>query len=130
MILLDTNICIANLNGDPRVEQPMRDFSAELRLPAVVIAELRYGAAKSARREENIAKLNELLKWAPAVNFDLPAALIAGDVRAILRVAGKPTGAFDLLIAATAPRFDAILITNNIRHFEHIPNLKLDNWLR
>jgi len=130
LILLDTNICIANLNGDPRVEQPMRNFSTHLRIPAIVVAELRYGAAKSARRDENNAKLDDLLAWAPGIDFDIAAARIAGDVRAQLRAMGKPTGMFDLLIAATALRHDATLVTNNTRHFENIPNLKLDNWLR
>jgi tRNA(fMet)-specific endonuclease VapC len=58
-----------------------------------------------------------------------PQAIEFGKIQSELRKIGKPTGEFDALIAAVARSRDDILVTNNIKDFINIPNLKLDNWL-
>lgn len=129
MIFLDTNICIAHMNADPRVLEPMRRHVAELRISVIVASELRYGAAKSARREDNLHKLSELLDWLHPVALDAETAEIAGDVRAEVERAGRPIATADLFIAAAALRHGATLVTHNTRHFQHVPELKLEDWL-
>lgn len=61
--------------------------------------------------------------------FGLDAAIESGKIQSELRQIGKPTGEIDALIAAVARSRDDILVTNNIKNFENITNLRLDNWL-
>ena len=134
MIILDTNICIAYLNGTPagvvaRVSQAVNQQEV-VAVPAVVASELFYGAYKSIRVNENLERLRKFLAGVELLDFDLAAARVAGQVKSEIERLGKPTGSFDLLIAATAIRHGATLVTHNTRHFENIPNLKLDDWLR
>lgn len=60
--------------------------------------------------------------------FDEAAAVIYGDIRAYLDKQGTPIGGNDLLIAATALAGELILVTRNIREFERVPGLKLEDW--
>ncbi|GAA6618599.1 hypothetical protein NUACC26_044100 [Scytonema sp. NUACC26] len=61
--------------------------------------------------------------------FDLNAAMEFGKIQSELRQIGKPTGELDALVAAVARSRQSLLVTNNIKDFENIPNLQLDNWL-
>lgn len=63
------------------------------------------------------------------VNFDHAAATIYGDIRAKLETQGTPIGSLDTLIAAHALSLQVILITNNIKQFSCVPNLKSENWV-
>lgn len=130
MILLDTNICVAHLNGDSRVAGPMQQHANKIAVPTLVAAELFYGFEKSARAAENLPRLNQFLQAAQVVDFDLTTAEVVGRIKLHLDRIGKQTGEIDVLIAATAIRHDALLITNNQRHFENVSGIKLDNWLR
>ncbi|MGH7213197.1 MAG: type II toxin-antitoxin system VapC family toxin [Tepidisphaeraceae bacterium] len=130
MILLDTNICVAHLNGDPRVLPKMSARAAEVAVSSLVASELFYGFAKSARAAHNVPRLRYFLATVILVEFDLDCADMAGQVRLHLERAGKPSGTMDVLIAAVALRHDAVLVTDNTRHFQNVPRLKLENWLR
>lgn len=130
MILLDTNICVAHLNGDPRVRQPMQLHAGEIAIPSLVAAELFYGFEKSARAAQNLPRLKQFLQAISVVEFDLASAEIAGRTKLHLDRIGKRTGEVDILIAAVAIRHAALLITNNERHFENVPDLNIANWLR
>lgn len=63
-------------------------------------------------------------------DFTLTAALIYGDIRATLKSKGEDIGAMDCLIAASAISEKRILVTNNVKHFSRIKNLKLENWTK
>lgn len=69
------------------------------------------------------------LESSKVFNFDAEAAQAAAFVRKALRIKGKPTGHFDSLIAGHALALDATLVSNNLKHFENVPGLKLENWL-
>ncbi|WP_310889368.1 type II toxin-antitoxin system VapC family toxin [Delftia sp. UME58] len=62
--------------------------------------------------------------------WDARAANQHGQLRAYLRAQDSPIGDFDEMIAAHALALDAILVTDNVRHFERIPGLRIENWLR
>ena len=62
-------------------------------------------------------------------NFDSEAAQAAAFVRKTLRARGVPTGHFDSLIAGHALALDATLVSNNPKHFENVPGLRVENWL-
>ena len=125
--LLDTNAIIALLKG----EQP---FLAKLRthlpeafgLPAIVAHELFYGAYRSERITENLARIDGLRF--EILDFDCEDAHMAGQLRAALAKAGTPIGPYDILIAGQAKARDLILITRNTREFERIDGLSVENW--
>jgi tRNA(fMet)-specific endonuclease VapC len=129
LILLDTNICVAHLNGEPRLQVPMQRYVDELAVPTLVAAELHYGFAKSKRVAQNLPRLRQFLASFTAVGFDGESAERAGEIKLHLESIGRKTGAVDLLIGAVALRHNATLVTHNLRHFQDIPGIKLEDWL-
>lgn len=107
----------------------MAAHRSELAIPALVAAELYYGASSSVRAEENLGKLEQLWGIIPVVDFDLSAARRFGKLKADLRKRGRPTGETDAWIAAIALAHSATLVTHNTRDFEHISGLTLEDWL-
>ncbi len=63
------------------------------------------------------------------VDFDNAAAIKYGHIRSLLEKQGTPIGSLDTLIAAHAFSLQVTLVTNNIKEFARVPNLKLDNWV-
>jgi tRNA(fMet)-specific endonuclease VapC len=128
MILLDTNVVVAFLNGNELISGKIRDEIDKIALSTLVMAELDYGAKVSQKSKENIEKLYRFLDVVQIVPFDIECAKMFGTIKSKLRMIGKPTGEVDALIAATAIAHDAILATANKRHFENIEGLKLEVW--
>jgi tRNA(fMet)-specific endonuclease VapC len=128
MILLDTNVVVAFLNGDKSVLKRIRVEIDKIALSTLVVAELDYGAKVSQKSEENLEKLYRLVDIVQVVPFDIECARIFGTIKSRLRSLGKPTGEVDALIAATAMAHEAILITTNKEHFENIEGLKVEIW--
>ena len=125
MYLLDTNICIALMNGEIEARQQIRKLSIdEIGLPAIVLAELAFGAWKAGYVARSLAKLSEVIQSYKLIHFDEAAAMQYGRIRADLQRAGTPIGPNDYLIAATALALDATLITRNVREFERVPGLR------
>ncbi len=129
MILHDTNICISIINAKPpAMLQRFRDYRmGEIGLCSVVAAELAYGAAKSDSMRNRQA-LDLFLAPLAILPFEEAAFWIYGDLRADLERKGTPIGSLDTLIAAHALSLQATLVTNNLREFERVPGLQLDNW--
>ena len=133
MICLDTNAAIALLSGAAtRIRSRFEDVldgGETIAASSVVLFELWFGAAKSARREENIRKIAELVASPiDVLNFDEDDAKEAGDIRADLSRIGTPIGPYDVLIAAQARRREAVLVTANQREFARVPRLRLEDW--
>jgi tRNA(fMet)-specific endonuclease VapC len=128
MILLDTNVVVAFLNGNDLISQRIRDEIDKITLSTLVIAELDYGAKVSKKSKENLEKLYRFLDVVQIIPFDVECSKIFGTIKSKLRMIGKPTGEVDALIAATAMAHNAILATSNKKHFENIEGLKLEVW--
>ena len=130
MFLLDTNVCIAFLNGrDARVRERLLASSPDdIRLCSVVKAELLYGARGSDRVAENLRRLEQFFAPLKSLAFDDAAADWYGTIRAQLRRDGTPIGGNDLLIAAIARATDATLVTRNEGEFRRVPGLRVDVW--
>jgi tRNA(fMet)-specific endonuclease VapC len=128
MILLDTNVVVAFLNGEGSVLKRIKDEIDRIALSPLVIAELDYGAKVSHKAKENLEKLYRFVDIVQVVPFDIECAKAFGTIKSRLRSLGKPTGEVDALIAATALAHEAIFVTANKRHFENIEGLKVEVW--
>lgn len=128
--LLDTNTCVDYMNGrwPSVVARVQRSDPDDLRLSSVAVAELRYGADKSARARENHARIDQLVQDLQGLDFDLDAAAAYGRIRADLEALGQTIGPNDLLIAAQALSQGLILVTNNLREFRRVKGLRIENW--
>jgi tRNA(fMet)-specific endonuclease VapC len=130
LYLLDTNILIAALKGHPAVRARLESTPLEsLRLSAVVLGELEFGAEKSAYAERNRSRLTELTRRLPLLGLDAETAACYGRIRSHLERLGTPIGANDLWIAAQAQRHGATVVTDNLREFERVPGLGVESWL-
>jgi len=133
MICLDTNAVIAVLNDRTspvrtRIEATIK-LGHAFSISSIVLFELRYGVAKSARPERNAQRIADFLTGAIEVlPFDPADAEEAGDIRAALERAGMPIGPYDLLIAAQARRRGALLVTADRREFARVPGLMTEDW--
>ncbi|SLM31658.1 tRNA(fMet)-specific endonuclease VapC [Desulfamplus magnetovallimortis] len=128
--LLDTNTCIKYLNGTSesvrnQIEQMLPE---NIVVCSVVKAELFYGAMKSKYPERNISKQKEFLDHFISYSFDDNAAEKYGNIRAQLEKNGTPIGPNDLMISAIALSQNLILITHNVREFERVEGLVLEDW--
>jgi tRNA(fMet)-specific endonuclease VapC len=130
MFLLDTNIIIAYLKGSHVVREKILSNIEEIAVSTLVIAELYYGAKSSQQPEKNLENLSRFIEVIRIIPFDLSCAITFGDIKSKLRAMGKPTGEVDALIGATAMTHNAILVTNNLKHFENIEGLTIENWLK
>ena len=130
MYLLDTNICIYAINGRiPKVVDTFKSLPVgEIALSVVTLAELEYGASKSAHRDHNRLMLLGFASPFKVLPFEGHDAEMFGILRAHLERAGTPIGPYDLQIAAQALARNCCLVTNNVREFERIPGLKIENW--
>ncbi|MGL5192424.1 MAG: type II toxin-antitoxin system VapC family toxin [Chroococcales cyanobacterium] len=98
-------------------------------MTSIVIAELYKGVYCSQRVEQNLVTLEQFISLLSVVNFDSIAAREFGQIQGELRRMGKPTGELDAIIAAVARSRNFILVTDNLKHFQNIVDLKLENWL-
>lgn len=130
--ILDTNICIAIMKKvPPRLRIRLEGFPLEhVGVSSIVIAELWYGITQSQKQEDNEEALKDFMRYVTVLDWPAFAASAYGRIRSHLRKKGTPIGAMDLLIAAHALSLDAVLVTNNIREFKRVPNLKVENWIR
>ena len=129
-LLLDTDICIYAINRRrPEALERLRTYAVgEVGVSAITYAELRFVVENSARREQNMERLERFLLPLEVVPLDAEAGRWYGRVRTQLRREGHPIGGNDLLIAAHALSLGATLVTNNVREFERIEGLRLERW--
>jgi len=128
--LLDTNIIsdvIRNPDG-PAARHIEQVGPKEIFTSIIVAAELRYGCAKKGSRKL-LTRVEGILETIPVLPLDIPADAQYGYIRAELEAAGEPIGMNDLLIAAHAYALGLTLVTDNLREFTRIRDLKVENWL-
>jgi tRNA(fMet)-specific endonuclease VapC len=128
-----TNAVIAVLNE--RIPRATERLDAEIfrgttiLLSTIVLHELRYGVAKSARPERSEAILESFLELPLTIAaFEAEEGLHAGDIRTGLAKLGTPIASYEELIAAQGRRRGAALVTFNRREFERAPGLIVTDW--
>lgn len=129
--MLDTNICIYVMKKKP--ENVLRRFREEMDggicISSITLAELEYGMKHSSDPVKNEQALLRFLAPLSVLPFGAAAASEYGEIRAYLQSRGTPIGPLDMLIAAHARVEGMTLVTNNMREFERVPELDLENWV-
>jgi tRNA(fMet)-specific endonuclease VapC len=128
--ILDTDVCIEILRGNVRVIERRRRTPDAVATTWITACELAYGAAKSRAPETNQALVVAFLATLPILELDWAAAERFGRLKADLERAGTLLADADLLIAAIALARGAGLVTGNRRHYERIPELSIEDWIR
>jgi tRNA(fMet)-specific endonuclease VapC len=128
--LLDTNILIAISKRHPGLQPRLEGMDCNaIVLSSVVLAEIEYGIAKSAHQQRNRQVFEAITRNFAVHPFDLAAARAFGILRAELERQGRLIGPYDTMIAAHALALGCTLVTDNVREFERVDGLKVENWL-
>ena len=125
--LLDTCICVALLKKSPSVIQRLREVGTHnCKISDITLAELYFGAFKSGKEKHfnDVSEISKLFEKYPIQHIRK-----YGETRWELEKQGLRIGDMDMFIAATALEEDLILVTGNVKHFERIPGLKVENWM-
>ena len=129
--LLDTNICIYLIKKRPlAVLERFRQYSPkDVAISTITLFELEYGVEKSQYPQRSKDALAKFLLPLNLINLDRSSAIEAAIIRARLEKKGMPIGPYDLLIAGLSRSRDMTLVTNNIKEFERVVSLHLENWV-
>ena len=129
MYLLDTDILIYSLKAHKIVQQNLRHHLHDpINVSAVTLMELYYGAYKSQKIANNLAKVKAIENSLEIIPVNREMVEIFGVLKSDLEKVGKPLDDFDLILAATAMSHNLIIVTNNEKYFGRIDGLKMENW--
>jgi tRNA(fMet)-specific endonuclease VapC len=130
MYFLDTNTCIYYLKG--KYESIAEHFrfipKDEIKIPIIVKAELLYGIEKSKLKEANRAIYNKFIESLEIVNLDDEALKQYAKIRSELENSGNIIGSNDILIASIVLANKGILVTHNIKEFQKVYGLNIEDW--
>jgi tRNA(fMet)-specific endonuclease VapC len=132
MYLLDTDTVIYSLNDHSIIKENLRlHLYDPLMISVITLMELYYvyyGAHKSKKTTSNLAKIRAIENSLEIVVVGRESVEIFGTLKANLEIIGAPLDDFDLVLASCALANNLILVTNNLKHFERIQGLKVENW--
>jgi tRNA(fMet)-specific endonuclease VapC len=128
--MLDTNVVSLALRGrsPPLVERLRAVRPAEVCISVVTLAELRFGAARSASKDVYDGRIDTFTSRVSVLAFDEVAARRYGEVRAALEVAGQKIGPLDTMIAGHALSASCVVVTTNTREFCRVTGLVVEDW--
>ena len=127
--LLDTNIVIYTMkNRPPQVKRRFQEHHGQIGISAVTLGELVFGAEHSRQVERNLADIEAMTSRLKVLPFDDAAAYHFGQVRAELYRIGSPIGPYDMMIAGHARARGLKLVTNNVKEFERVQGLQIEDW--
>ena len=129
--MLDTNICIYTMKNKPEhvLTRLKKELNSGVCISSITLAELEYGMKHSSNPVKNEQALLRFLVPLSVLPFGTTAASEYGEILTYLQSIGTPIGSLDMLIAAHARSEDMILVTNNVREFERVPDLDVENWV-
>jgi len=127
--LIDTDIIIFALRKDKSVLMKFEENkNIPISISMITYAELIFGAKRSQNEQQNMIKVRHIRELYPIEDLNEGVMEVFADIKAKMFNNGIRIEDMDLLIAATAIYNDLTLVTNNVKHFEKIPYLKLENW--
>lgn len=124
--LLDTNIIIAIFAKDHRIHNRLAN-SEEVFVSCITMGELYFGACKSIKIEENLARMDEFATNNTVLACDTDTAKRYGDIKNRLKEKGRPIPDNDIWIAAIAQQYAITLVTKDT-HFDLVESLKVEVW--
>lgn len=128
--LLDTNIVIYVIKRRPiEVLHTFNKHQSQMAISSITLAELIYGAEKSQKTEQNLLQIEDFVSRLVVLDYGAKSAAHYGDIRAKLEKEGLTIGANDLHIAAHARSEGLIVVTNNVREFQRVEGIRIENWL-
>ena len=128
--LLDTNIVIYVIKNRPlSVLKAFNQNHGRMAISSITLAELAHGVEKSADQARNLAVVEDFVSRLDVLPYDDRAAWQYGVIRAALERQGTPIGVNDLHIAGHARSLGLIIVTNNLREFERVPGISVENWV-
>lgn len=128
--LLDTNSVIYVIKRrPPSVREVFNRHHGHMAISAVTLAELMHGAEKSSDPPRNLAAVEDFCSRLAVLPYAERAASHYGSIRTVLEARGRPIGVNDLHIAAHARSEGLTLVSNNLREFERVPGLLIENWI-
>lgn len=128
--MLDTNIAIYVIKDRPiNALEVFNRHVGQMCISSITLAELFHGAEKSAKPDHNLRQIEDFVSRLEVLEYGNKAASHYGDIRADLERKGSPIGVNDLHIAGHARSEGLTLVTNNLREFERVEALRLDNWV-
>lgn len=132
LYMLDTNICSYIIREKPYyIKDKLKEIESKnhkIILSSIVVSELLYGAKKK-KSEKLLKVVNTFIDSFLIYDFDKNSALDYANIRTDLESKGTIIGSNDLFIASHAKSIDAILVTNNIKEFDRVRDIKLENWV-
>ncbi|WP_026819109.1 type II toxin-antitoxin system tRNA(fMet)-specific endonuclease VapC [Arthrobacter castelli] len=127
--MLDTNTVIFVLKNKPEfLRKRFNEQHGRLCISSVVLSELVYGAENSAKVDANLRTIEGFAARLDVLPFDDSAAHHTGRIRAHLRRNGAPIGPYDAMIAGHGRSMGLTVVTNNVREFERVPGLQVEDW--
>jgi tRNA(fMet)-specific endonuclease VapC len=130
MILFDTDVCIEILRGNNKVVKRRQEYPGEVSISFMTVAELVYGANISGRPEENRILVEKFLLTVGIIQSDMLILKRFGEIKAGLYKKNMLVPEADIFIAATAIEKAEAIITGNVKHFDRIDGLKIENWIK
>jgi tRNA(fMet)-specific endonuclease VapC len=129
--MLDTNICIYIIKKRPEsiLKRFKKHRNQNIYISVITLAELQYGVERSSSKKFNQKIINDFISHLFVVPWDKESAVQYGKLRNTLNEKGTPVGNMDLMIASHALSLDFNLVTNNVKEFKRVPNLKYENWV-
>lgn len=124
--LLDTNIVIALFAKDTSVQKGLME-AEQVFVPSIVLGELYYGAHKSLRKEENIARLDEFAAVSAVLETNTATAKEYGEIKNALRNKGHPIPENDIWVAAISKQYGLTLATRD-EHFKEVEGIAVESW--
>jgi tRNA(fMet)-specific endonuclease VapC len=130
LFMLDTDTSSYIIKGNaPSIDAHLRDLDVlQVCISAVTRAELRFGVRRLRGATRLAAAVENFLSGVHALPWDEAAADQFAEIRADLEQVGTPIGGMDTMIAAHAKALDAVLVTNNVKHFGLVKGLVITNW--
>jgi tRNA(fMet)-specific endonuclease VapC len=127
--LLDTSICVFFFRQKYNIPAKMDELGdTPLYISEITLAELKYGAYKSGRVQENLRLIEALIENVEVIPFTEAIDIYAQE-KVRLNKQGTPIEDFDLLIASSALAKKLVLVTDNLKHFERVHGLRIENWV-
>lgn len=129
--MLDTNTVIYVIKRRPlEVMETFNQHASRMAISVVTLAELIHGSEKSSDPEKNLRTVEDFCSRLEVLDYGVKAAQHYGTIRSDLEKIGQPIGVNDLHIAAHARSEGLVLVTNNMKEFDRVPGLQLENWVK